>query len=99
MRFDERIAADSTIALFKQIEQNHFPAGIIFVICDNAGYYRSRAVQEYLDRSPIELVFLPPYAPNPSVSGSISLAVLWKQRMLRQDSEVVCKGMALAPET
>jgi len=34
------------------------------VICDNARYYRSKAVQEYLETSRIKLVFLPPYAPN-----------------------------------
>jgi transposase len=36
----------------------------IYVICDNARYYRSKAVQEYLKGSRIKLVFLPPYAPN-----------------------------------
>ncbi len=62
VRFDERIDADSTIPLFKQIEQNHFLADIIFVICDNAGYDRFRAVQEYLEGSPVEFMFLSPYA-------------------------------------
>ncbi|WP_279512418.1 transposase [Candidatus Thiosymbion oneisti] len=33
-------------------------------MCDNARYYRSKAVQEYLKTSRIQLVFLPPYAPN-----------------------------------
>ena len=39
-------------------------AAWIYVICDNARYYRSKAVQEYLKNSRIKLVFLPPYAPN-----------------------------------
>ena len=64
VRFDERINADSTIALFKELEQSHLLAAVIFVICDNARYYRSRAVAEYLKTSRIKLVFLPPYAPN-----------------------------------
>lgn len=64
VRFDERIDADSTIALFQQIEQAHCLCAWIFVICDNAGYYRSRAVAEYLKTSRIKLIFLPPYAPN-----------------------------------
>jgi transposase len=36
----------------------------IYVIRDNARYDRSKAVQEYLKTSRINLVFLPPYAPN-----------------------------------
>ena len=34
------------------------------MIWDNARYYRSKAVQEYLETSRNKLVFLPPYAPN-----------------------------------
>ena len=64
VRFDDTIDADSTIALFQQLEQVYAVATWIYVICDNAGYYRSKAVQEYLTDSRIKLVFLPPYAPN-----------------------------------
>jgi transposase len=64
VRFDDTINADSTIALFEQLEQCNLAAAWIYVICDNARYYRSRAVQEYLKTSRIKLVFLPPYAPN-----------------------------------
>ena len=42
----------------------HLVATWIYVICDNARYYRSKAVQAYLKTSRIKLVFLPPYAPN-----------------------------------
>ena len=58
------INADSTIALFKQLEATHLTAVCLHVVCDNARYYRSKAVQEYLETSRIKLVFLPPYAPN-----------------------------------
>jgi transposase len=64
VRFDETINAESTIALFKQLEALHLATAWIYVICDNARYYRSKAVQEYLTSSRIKLVFLPPYAPN-----------------------------------
>jgi transposase len=64
VRFDDTINADSTIALFEQPEEFYAVAAYIYVICDNARYYRSRAVQEYLRDSRIKLVFLPPYAPN-----------------------------------
>jgi len=64
VRFDETINAESTIALFEQLEEVYVLATWIYVICDNARYYRSKAVQEYLKDSRIKLVFLPPYAPN-----------------------------------
>lgn len=39
-------------------------AVIIYVICDNARYYRSRLVSQFLEASKIQLVFLPSYSPN-----------------------------------
>jgi len=64
VRFDDTINADSTIALFEQLESLNLVAVWIYVVCDNASYYRSKAVQEYLKTSRIKLIFLPPYAPN-----------------------------------
>ncbi len=64
VRFDDTINTDSTIALFEQLEEVNLAATWIYVICDNARYYRSKAVKEYLKTSRIKLVFLPSYAPN-----------------------------------
>ena len=64
VRCDDTINADSSIALFEQLVAFHPMAVCIYVICDNAPYYRSKAVQDYLKASRIQLVFLPPYAPN-----------------------------------
>jgi transposase len=64
VRFDATIDATSTIALFEQIEHANPGAKRIYVICDNARYYRSKKVRHFLDSSKIELVFLPPYSPN-----------------------------------
>lgn len=64
IRFDITIDAASTIALFQQIEAANPNAKRIVVICDNARYYRSKAVQEYLKTSRIHLEFLPAYSPN-----------------------------------
>jgi transposase len=64
VRFDDTIDADSTIALFQQLEALNLAATWIYVICDNARYYRCKAVKEYLKTSRIKLVFLPAYAPN-----------------------------------
>ena len=53
-----------TIDLFEQIERTNPSAKRITIICDNARYYRSKAVAEYLKTSRIDLLFLPPYSPN-----------------------------------
>jgi transposase len=64
IRYDDTINAESTIALFSQIEAAYPKAATITVFCDNARYYRSKAVRAYLEHSRIDLQFLPPYAPN-----------------------------------
>jgi transposase len=64
MRYDDSINAQSTIELFKQIEVEYPKASKIILICDNARYYRSVLVREYLEDSRLELMFLPAYAPN-----------------------------------
>jgi transposase len=63
-REDERINAQSTIALLEQIEAAYPLAAIIYVICDNARYYRSKLVGQFLETSKIQLIFLPSYSPN-----------------------------------
>ena len=63
-RYDDTINAQSAVALLKQIEQQHPRANRIHIICDNARYYRSQVVSEYLLNSKIVLIFLPPYTPN-----------------------------------
>jgi transposase len=64
VREDESINALSTIALLKKIESNYPLATVIYVVCDNARYYRSKLVSAFLTTSKIELLFLPPYSPN-----------------------------------
>ena len=63
-REDESINAISTIELLKQVEAAYPLAVIIYVICDNARYYRSKLVGQFLENSKIQLVFLPSYSPN-----------------------------------
>lgn len=64
VRFDDTIDAVSTIALFQQLEQANPDAPQIIVICDNARYYKAKAVAEHLKGSRIQLEPLPPYCPN-----------------------------------
>jgi len=63
-RFDDTINADSTIALFQERERLNVLATCIYAICDNAPYYRAKAVEAYLRTSRTKLIFLPPYVPN-----------------------------------
>ena len=62
--FDERVNAQSTIALLKKLIRKHRKAKTIYVICDNARYYRSRLVRAFISGTKIVLIFLPPYCPN-----------------------------------
>ena len=60
----ETINAQSTIALLDKM-QSQQSQGVLHVIADNAMYYRSNLVKEYLQINPrVNLIFLPPYSPN-----------------------------------
>jgi transposase len=61
---DLTLNAESTIRLFQKIEESYPYKRKIHVFCDNASYYRNKAVKQYLDSSRIILHFLPPYSPN-----------------------------------
>ena len=60
----DSVNAQSTLELLKKLEGKYLNAKRIVVICDNARYYRSKLVSEYVEKSKVELKFLPPYAPN-----------------------------------
>ena len=62
--FYDTINADSAIDLFAKIEAKHPDANVIYVIVDNARYYRSRLLKKHLDGTKIKVIFLPPYSPN-----------------------------------
>jgi len=56
--------AETTIKFFKFLESKNLNAPSIYIILDNAGYYKGEKIREFLKTSRIKLVFLPPYAPN-----------------------------------
>ncbi len=64
VRFYETINAQSAMDLFSKLEAKHPNATVIYVIVDNARYYRSRLLKQALKGTKIKLVFLPPYSPN-----------------------------------
>ena len=61
---DDVLNAQNTIKFFQGIELKYPEAETIYVILDNAGYYRGAKLQEYIASSKIELIHLPPYSPN-----------------------------------
>jgi len=64
IRTDETINAQSTIELFKKLEEKHPEAENIFITLDNARYYKNKVIMAYLTTSKIKLLFLPAYSPN-----------------------------------
>lgn len=54
-REDTSINAVSTIELLKEIEDKYPFAAVIYIICDNARYYRSKLVSHFLKTSRIKL--------------------------------------------
>jgi len=63
-REDTSLNAESTIAFLQEIEQVYPTMRRIHLFCDNARYYRNKAVQKHLETSKIQLHFLPSYSPN-----------------------------------
>jgi transposase len=59
-----KVNGDYIIEFLKQLEEANKDKSKIYLICDNAGYHKSRKVKEYLRDKRIELLFLPPYSPN-----------------------------------
>ncbi len=59
----DKINAVTTVSFFKEVEKRFADKKGIHLFFDNARYYRSRLVMDYIETSKIELHFLPPYAP------------------------------------
>jgi len=58
------VNAQSTCRLYEQLLAAD-PAGPpIYVVCDNAGYYRNWELTAWLTNKSLVQVFLPPYSPN-----------------------------------
>ena len=63
----ETINSDSTILLFDKILENNDNKGIIYIISDNARYFKSYLIQDTLKLEKykrLQLIFLPAYSPN-----------------------------------
>lgn len=62
--FEDTLSALTILTLFKKLRKAYRRAGKLYLICDNAGYYKSKETQKAAEALNIELVFLPPYSPN-----------------------------------
>lgn len=60
----ERINAQSTKELYKAALEKHPEAESIYIISDNARYYRNKELTEWVSGTKIKQIFLPPYSPN-----------------------------------
>lgn len=58
------VNAQSTKALYEKLLAAHPDGRPIYVVCDNARYYRNRELAAWLQDKPLIQVFLPPYSPN-----------------------------------
>lgn len=62
---EETVNAQSTITLFEKILAANPHKDKVYIISDNAKYYRSKILQEWVENHPkIVHIFLPPYSPN-----------------------------------
>jgi transposase len=61
--FEEKIGTESTLDLLETLRKRQ-PQGRLYLIVDNAAYYRSLDVKTYAKMLGITLVYLPPYSPN-----------------------------------
>lgn len=59
----ERVNAQSTQRLYEKLLAAH-PEGPVYVICDNARYYKNKDLQQWLAGQRLVQVFLPTYSPN-----------------------------------
>ncbi len=60
----EMINAQSTVDLYKKIEEKYADMEKIYIVRDNARYYNCTLVKKYLENSRIIEIPLPPYSPN-----------------------------------
>ncbi len=61
---DKNLNAQNTIDFFKKIEEKYLDKKTIYLILDNAAYYKNKDVTKFLETSRIEALYLPPYSPN-----------------------------------
>jgi transposase len=63
--YTDSVNAQSTIRLIENIIESNKDRKVIYLVSDNARYYKNTILQEYIGQHPnIKWIFLPPYSPN-----------------------------------
>jgi hypothetical protein len=60
----ESVNAAGTRRLYEKVPEKNPGVDIIYIITDNARYYRNKKLIEWMETTKIKPVFLPPYSPN-----------------------------------
>lgn len=60
----QRVDAQSTRRLYEQLLAAHPDTATVYVVCDNARYYKNKELTQWLADKRLVQVFLPPYSPN-----------------------------------
>ena len=60
----DSVNAQSTKILYEAALKRHPEVSKIYIISDNAKYYRNKELQEWVKGTKIVPIFLPPYSPN-----------------------------------
>ena len=58
-----KVNSDSAIDFLSKLTATSH-ATQIHIICDNAPYYKSQKVKDFVEKAAIKIHFLPPYSPN-----------------------------------
>ena len=71
IRLDEtaRVDAQSTRRLHEKVLAAHSNTPRIYVVCDNAHYYKNQELTEWLAGKPVQRVFLLLYSPSLNLIG------------------------------
>lgn len=58
------VNAQTTKALYQKIIEANPDKKNIYIISDNARYYRNKELMAWIENTPVKPIFLPPYSPN-----------------------------------
>jgi transposase len=96
--FADAINSESTIRLLEKVDKMYFLAGKIHIVLDNASYYHSWVVRDWLSRHKrIKLHYLPSASPNLNLIERVWKFFNEKVRRNRfyetfEDFQEACKG-------
>ena len=74
----ETINAQTTRQLYERILLANPTAKTIYIVSDNARYYKNKELTEWVGTTTIKPIFLPPYSPNLNRAAFRTIERLWK---------------------